>query len=79
MPELISSTFSFSTIQEKNLKIWLSLKSHDDDGLKKLFCRALMLGIPIEECIKIRGRSATKEKSIILKKMMDEKTGSCVK
>jgi len=79
MPELISSTFSFSTIQEKNLKIWLLLKLYDD-GIKKVFCQALMLGIPIEECVQnIRGRSATKEKLIILKKMINEKTGSCVK
>ena len=68
-----------STVQRRNLEMWLSLKSHDD-GIKKGFYEALKSGIPIEECVQnIRGRSTTKEKSIILKKMIDEKTGSCVK
>jgi len=68
-----------STLQKKNLEMWLALESYDD-GIKKIFCRALKMSIPIEECVsKIRGKSSTEEKLIILKKMIDEKTGSCVK
>ena len=73
------TALTLSTLQKKNMEVWLLLKSYDD-GIKKVFCQALMLGIPIEECVQnIRGRSTTKEKLIILKKMIDEKTGSCVK
>jgi len=62
------------------MEIWLSSVSPEDSGIRKAFWRALSLYIPLEECIKnLRGQNSQEKKLIILEKMINKKTGSCVK